>query len=145
MAQETSVRFSPQAPNTAYLLPSEIMAEKRTTDSVATEHLGSKGNAMESSRPGQQQNDTGAWTPNINVNRYMDDLCVSLCHIGSDSLQRVGPWNIPDPDFPWEPLRDPQWRLESGIFHGSTSNTKKLPCRGSDRGIFQIQTSIGSP
>ena len=36
-------------------------------------------------------------------------------------------------------------KLESGIFHGSTSNTKKVPCRGSDRGIFQIQTSIGSP
>ena len=56
-------------------------------------------------------------------------------------LQRVGPWNIPDPDFHWEPLRDSQWRLESGIFHCSTSNTKKVPCRGSARGIFQIQTS----
>ena len=33
------------------------------------------------------------------------------------SLQRVGPWNIPDPGF-----------HESGIFHGSTSNTKKAPC-----------------
>ena len=38
-----------------------------------------------------------------------------------------------------------QGRLESGIFHGSTSNTKKVLCRGSDRGIFQIQTSIGNP
>ena len=36
-------------------------------------------------------------------------------------------------------------KLESGIFHGSTSNTKKVLCRGSDRGIFQIQTSIGNP
>merc|ERR1712113_95954 len=47
-----------------------------------------------------------------------------------DSLQRVGPWNIPDPDFHWEPLRESHWRLESGIFHGSTSNTKKLCCSG---------------
>ena len=42
------------------------------------------------------------------------------------SLQRVRPWNIPDPDFHWEPLRDSQGKLESGIFQGSTSNTKKV-------------------
>ena len=49
------------------------------------------------------------------------------------SVQRVGPWNIPDPNFHWEPLRDSHGKLESGIFHGSTSNTKKVLCRGSGR------------
>ena len=49
-AQETSLRSSPHAPNTTYLLPTEIMAEKRTNDIAATEHLGSKRNASSKKR-----------------------------------------------------------------------------------------------